>query len=153
MGSVSILCVFFNVFHQYFLVFRVETFPLCDSFYSYVFLSFLNFFFGAFIFSVQKHNCCGPQNWLWVHSEGLRQVVVTASAKSVHMLNCESVVKCTEQWYMHSGKDRACDRIWGGLQAQVQLLKSELGACTCMASGPGLVLLHPWWLCQIPGRH
>ena len=43
---------------------------------------------------------------------------------------------------MHSGKDRACERFWRGLQAQVQLLKSELGAGTRLASVPGVVLLH-----------
>ena len=75
-------------------------------------------------------------------SEGLTQVVVIASARNVHTLSCGSVGECTGQQYMHSGKDRACDRIWGGLQAQVQLLRSELGACICLASGPGLALLH-----------
>ena len=54
-------------------------------------------------------------------SEGLGQVVVIASARNVHMLSCGSVGECTGQRYMHSGKDRACDRIWGGLQAQGML--------------------------------
>ena len=86
-------------------------------------------------------------------SEGLGQVVVIASARNVHMLSCGSVGECTGQRYMHSGKDRACDRIWGGLQAQVQLLKSELGACICVTAGPGLALLHVLWMYQVPGRH
>ena len=68
--------------------------------------------------------------------------MVTAHAKSVQVLSCVSVVECTRQRYMNSGKDRACERFWGGLQAQVHLLRSELGAGTCLASGPGVGLLH-----------
>ena len=90
---VLLLCVFFNVFHQYFVVFNVEVFP--PLWFILSILSFLNFLLEFSLLVYGNITVMVLSSISGFSNRKLGQVAVVGSARSVHRLSCEAVGKCT----------------------------------------------------------